>query len=291
MKRRTGACFHHVYIKGLEDNLIYRDRGDFISGMNYVALCTFCCGVSLLAFTLMSNHFHFIIYGTPEEAKKFIDLYKYHMSRYSSRKYGVSHLLRRVGTGYRPIENSNDALRTAIAYVVRNHISAGINQSVQGYEWSSGYCYFAGTDLLEGSVSVSSIGIRKYRNIMHTKTKLDSSYKINSKGYIEPASYVCIDFVESCFGRVQSLDYYIYKAGSARSKEGPVDFSDEFVITGLKEILDKKYGAEWIDAIDEKSKRDVLLMVRRQFNCSPKQLARTMQMSIKEVTSMLTIDI
>ena len=132
MKRRPGARFHHVYIKGLENNIIFREREDFIAGMNYVAISTFSTCISMLAFTLMSNHFHFVVYGTAQEAKGFIDLYKNLIGRYVRNKYGTEQLLRRVSTGCKTIEQSNDALKSIIAYVLRNHIKAGINVSVQG---------------------------------------------------------------------------------------------------------------------------------------------------------------
>ena len=289
MKRRPNARFYHVYIKGLERDIIFKDRDDFITGMNYVAICTFWTAISMLAFTLMSNHFHFIIYGSEQEAKSFINLYKRNVSRYVSRKYNTAHLLRHVKTDCKLISCSGDALKIAIAYVLRNHIKAGINQTIQGYEWSSGYCYFAGTGLLDGCRSTSSLCTAQYRRMMRSKIRLDERYLLNSKGYIEPASYVCIDFVESCFGRVQSFDYFIYKAGStAKPKEGPVDFSDEFVLAGLKEIISKKYEVTELEELNEVLKKEVLLLLKRQFNCSPKQLARTMQMSLKDVNSMLS---
>lgn len=291
MQRRPNARFHHVYIKGLEDNIIFRKREDYIAGMNYVALCTFCTGISMLAFTLMSNHFHYVVYGTTEEVMEFINSYKLLISRYIHNTYGTERLLRRVSTGCKTIENTNDALRTIIAYVLRNHIKAGINQSVQGYEWSSGNCYFCGRDLLEGTVSVSEIGTREYRMMMKSKVRLDSSYRVNSSGYIEPASFVCVGFVEKCFGRTRNFDYFIYKTGSSRSSEGPVDFTDDLVLAGLKEILFKKYETGDLKDVGPGANKDILLMLKRQFNCSPKQLARIMKMNLKEVMAVVSPEV
>lgn len=291
MRRRPNAKFYHVYTKGLEENLIFRDRSDYITGMNYVALCTFITGIDMLAFTLMSNHFHFVIYGAPEEAKRFIDLYKMYVSRYIYRRYGTNSLLRHVKTGCKIVDPTGEGLKIAIAYVLRNHIKAGINQSVQGYEWSSGHCYFAGTDLLDGCRPVSELGTREYRNVMHSNILIDKQFRLNSKGYIEPASYICINFVESCFGRVRSFDYFIYKANSARPKEGPIEFSDGTVIAGLQEILNKRFEVTHLDDLKDVLKKEVMLILRRQFNCSPKQLARILNMSLNDVSAQLATDI
>ena len=153
MKRR----FYHVYTKGLERDVIFRDREDYIVGMNYVAVCTFCCKIALLAFTLMSNHFHFIIYGTEDEAKRFIDLNKKYISRYVHATYGSNGLLRHVETDVKLVKDSSEALRIAIAYVLKNHIKAGIDIAPHGYEWCSANCYFTGRDILAGTNSVADL--------------------------------------------------------------------------------------------------------------------------------------
>jgi REP element-mobilizing transposase RayT len=55
--------YFHVYTKGLEDALVFRDREDFVAGMNLVAVVCFSVNVRLLAFVLMSNHVHFVVKG------------------------------------------------------------------------------------------------------------------------------------------------------------------------------------------------------------------------------------
>ena len=104
-------------------------------------------------------------------------------------------------------------------------------------------------------------------------------------------SYTCINFVESCFGRVQSFDYFIYKANSARPKEGPIEFSDGTVIAGLQEILNKRFEVTHLDDLKDVLKKEVMLILRRQFNCSPKQLARIMNISLNDVSARLATDI
>ena len=68
--------FYHVCSEGLEKNLIFRNRKEFIMGMNYVAICAYKCNVKILCFCLMSNHFHFVIAGSFEECWKFANEYK-----------------------------------------------------------------------------------------------------------------------------------------------------------------------------------------------------------------------
>ena len=70
-----GKNYFHVSSHGLETNDIFRSKEDFIRGMNDIALCVLGCDVCILAFCLMSNHFHFVLYGTLEECRKFAEEY------------------------------------------------------------------------------------------------------------------------------------------------------------------------------------------------------------------------
>ena len=70
MEMGNGMKFFHVYTRGLEDDVIFRDRGDYVAGMNYVPVSIKLSEVHALAFVLMSNHFHFILGGTKESAEK-----------------------------------------------------------------------------------------------------------------------------------------------------------------------------------------------------------------------------
>ena len=56
--------FYHVCTKGLEDDVIFRKDTDYVAGMNFVPISLLGLAIKILAFTLMSNHFHFLLYGT-----------------------------------------------------------------------------------------------------------------------------------------------------------------------------------------------------------------------------------
>ena len=55
--------YYHVCSHGLEKNDIFKTQADFIAGMNDVAICIIGFDVKILCFCLMSNHFHFVLYG------------------------------------------------------------------------------------------------------------------------------------------------------------------------------------------------------------------------------------
>lgn len=178
--------YYHVYTKGLEDDVIFLERPDYIVGMNYVAVACFQTGVSILAFVLMSNHFHFVIKADRHEAERFISLYKQMVSRYILRKYGKSCFLRRVATSCDEICLLDEGLKRCIAYVLDNPVKAGLFCVPQGYEWSSAGCYFSEIGQSDDGVPVSGLSSRELRRILHSHVVPDSSYRLNSHGYVTP---------------------------------------------------------------------------------------------------------
>ena len=51
-----------VTTEHLKEGVWFRDEEDYKVGMNYVAVLSFILGVTVLSFSLMSNHVHFVLY-------------------------------------------------------------------------------------------------------------------------------------------------------------------------------------------------------------------------------------
>ena len=65
-----------VTTEHLKEGVWFRDEEDYKVGMNYVAVLSFILGVTVLSFSLMSNHVHFVLYCTYEDARAFTDTFK-----------------------------------------------------------------------------------------------------------------------------------------------------------------------------------------------------------------------
>ena len=69
--------FYFITTEHLDDRLWFKDDEDYKVGMNYVAVVSYKSGVIVVAFILMSNHVHFLIYcRNRKEAEDFINEYK-----------------------------------------------------------------------------------------------------------------------------------------------------------------------------------------------------------------------
>ena len=279
--------YYHVYTKGLEKGIIFRNRDDYVAGMNLVAVSHFKTGVRILAFVLMSNHFHFVIYGRKSDVVRFINLYKTILSRYILHRYGESAFLNGVETSCDEIDLSDEGLKKVIAYVLDNPVKAGIGCLASNYEWGSGSCYFSGSVDKSLGIPLCKLSTRNSRKILHSGVLMPSMYRLNDKGYVAPSSYVDAGLVENIFGRAKSFEYFLATSASSRqSRKDVLMFSDAFVSAALDEILRTKYGAP-IDQLDEGMLKSLLLDLRKHFNASAKQRSRVTGLSLKFVLSAL----
>lgn len=281
-----------MYTKGLEDDVIFRNREDFVVGMNYVAIALKIAGADILVFVLMSNHFHFLIHADKLSAMKFIDTYKRLISRYVRNTYGVAKLLRTVETGCSEVDLNDEALKRLIAYILNNPVKAGINCFPQNYEWGSGKCYFSNFDYTKDSRPLSELGTRERRSLLHSRAILEDNYLINSQGYVEPESYVRKDLVEKIFRSAKSFEYFL----STSSRDQRIDpseesrqvvFSDTLVLSGVNEILEKRYESLDVSELSELNRSKLILELRKVFNAPPKQLARVLGLTLREVVNSL----
>lgn len=284
---KDGNAYYHVYTKGLERDTIFRDDSDFITGMNYIAILHYKSGVVILAFVLMSNHFHFILYGGRTAITAFITLYKDMVSRYVRNKYGDRKILRRVKVGISEIDLSGERLKELIAYVLNNPVKAGVDILPQSYLWGTGGCYFSNIDTLSGAVPIDTMKRRGQIALLKSNVKLPGIYKVNSYGFIDPKCYVDYRFVERLFGRARSMEYFLSVSGRKYTEDTQVGFSDALLLAALKELLAKRYDSVSVPELEYDSQRVIVKQLRRQFYCSPKQISRICGLSLSRVYALL----
>lgn len=65
--------FHHIWSRGVK--VIFHDRDDFKFFQNRLAIISYNCHIKLLAYSIMSTHFHLIAEGNDiVEIEQFITL-------------------------------------------------------------------------------------------------------------------------------------------------------------------------------------------------------------------------
>ena len=121
MKRAEKTGFFHICTDGTSLPWMFQDEKDFIAGVNRIGICSVMTGVIAVAFILMDNHIHLVLYGSMPECKAFINLYKRLTGSWISSRYGIKDYLRHLPAEIIRIEDEESLLNT-IAYIDRNSI-------------------------------------------------------------------------------------------------------------------------------------------------------------------------
>lgn len=285
--------FYHLFSDGFRTDVLFEDKPAFIAAMNIVAVCCFRCKAIILAFCLMDNHVHFILYGTLEECLQFRDkfLHKYaiwHSRRYSEKK------MEAIEFDIKPMEDERYIL-TSIAYVLRNSITAGFRYCVIDYPWSSANLYFRDPEslklLTDGWIKLSDLPVKERYRKVQTQVDLPADWLITPDGYVWPGCYIDYRHVERLFKTPKSFTFFM---GQGKEEEINRSLGIEATIQMPDIELREKaivhcmrmFKTTNMRRLDVLKRIELSKVLRKEYKCSAKQIARIVHLDsqyIKEL--------
>lgn len=300
--------YYLVTTAHLEEGLWFRDDEDFATGMNYVAIqAVLTPRVFVLVFILMSNHIHFVLYGTRAEVEAFVNSFKGRYSQYLSRKWGTKEFLRRNILDIKEISIEEvEAIERAMAYVQMNCVAANICLHPCQYPWGTGNVFFQ-VDWEEGSASRGSsnrklvncrrlgdLSGRERIRLLHSgdAIKLPDSWMISEAGYVLPESYVDVKRVESIFRNPRRMQYFLNSSSKARKRleseeENLPAFRDQVILNALPDLLQSLFQKSTFKSLSVKEQAEALRQIRFRFSAGVHQVARVCGISYAEAARLL----
>ena len=269
----------------LENGLWFKDDGDFMAGMNYVALLASSLSTQIMAFVLMSNHVHFVIGGNKSESLEFIHRFKKLYSQYYQHKYSTKALLRYNQVDLKELSVSDESFERAVAYVQMNPVAANICLSPSGYPWGTGNCFFSKSSFKSTPFKDLKVGYR--RMLIHSKRPLPPNYIADESGFIIPSSYVKAEFVESVFRTPARMNYFLQSSSKARKVRKLPSFSDKLIVLAISELITSLFGKKDLKELEERQLTDIIKQVRRRFSADPNQISRATGISYPTIAKML----
>lgn len=268
-------AYWHLCSEELPNKLIFREKEDYIAGMNSIPIAMQGCEMTIYCFALMSNHFHFLLSGAEEQVRRFFFKLKVRLGKmlYSNSPYSPLYNLRPTLVKVHDEEH----FRIEVAYILRNCLAAGICDPYT-YRWNTGYLYFNPRLTIYKCPQVCDVSPYVLRNILHTKVVLPENYRITEE-MILPESYVDYKKVEKVFGR--SLDLFaMLKNWQLEQKEAFVSngvehemYDDETLLELLKADFVEFHVAGFEDMIFEMRRRFVPIM-RNKYGSPVSQIRR-----------------
>ena len=209
--------YYLVTTEHLEEGLWFRDESDFIAGMSFVAIQALASKVTVLAFILMSNHVHFVLYGKWKDVRAFIDGLKGRYSKYLHNKYGSFEFLRRNGVKIEEVSSLNEGLEKAVAYTQMNSVAANICLQPTQYQWGTGPIFFSASK--RSGTRLGDLSKRARNRLFHSRdVDLPSEWLVGEEGYILPESYVDVQFVESLYRTPKRMNWFLVNSSKAKKR-------------------------------------------------------------------------
>ena len=274
----------------LDECIWFRDEEDFKAAMNAVAILAWAMKINVLAFILMSNHVHFLLECSYEEAQAFINAFKGRHSRYMYCKYGVREMLRDNHVDIQRVDLFEESPERAIAYILMNCVAANICLNPSDYPWGTGGVYFKVRP--EKGTPIGSISKRECIRLLHSKVDLPPEYLMGEDGYILPESFVQVKFVESLYRTPARMNYFLQNSSKAKQRLSAQDpkvpaFKDQVIAGGIKDLCHSLFQKKELSELTSGQQAELLRQIRYRFSSHIQQMARVTGIPYADVAALL----
>ena len=283
-----GLLFWLVTTDHLTDKIWFKDDEDFKKGMNIVAVLAATMNVKVISFILMSNHVHFVLWCDRELADEFISRFKKLYSQYYSKKYGPCGFLRDNGVDIKPLVIGDESFEKGVAYVLMNSVAAKICLHPTQYPWGTGNTFF-NIQPITGR-KIGDLTGRARARLLESKIQVPDDYFVDERGFINPASYVPVEFVENVFRSPKRMDWFLKNSSKAKrlneSKEAP-SFSDQLLVAAIHDLSVSLFRKNGIEELNESQCAELFRQIRFRLSADPAQIARVSGQSYEKVCELL----
>ena len=276
MKKSDSTSYYHVCTDGNALEWMFKDTEDFVAGVNRIGICAIETLVQVIAFVLMDNHVHFVLYGTMPQCKNFINKYKLLTGKWIGAKYGVSDHLRHLPSQLILIEGPEQLLDT-IAYLDRNPVVAGFRLIPSEYQWGSARYMFRDR-AVRNARALSDMSKTEIRKVLKTWVALPEDWMVDSGGMLFPqASFLNVELAEKLFKSPVSYLYHLSKKleGRIEMQQGMRTFIPDKELRPIAETLaNRLFGTAQIKGLDFNSRIRLARRLRYDYASTPKQISR-----------------
>ena len=247
----SNGPFYHLCSKPLENALLFYGVEDKKAALAYLAITNGELNARLLAYSLMSNHFHLLLNCTNPGLyySLFVEKLEIYLSRHGHPGIKLPNEPTIV-----PVKTLRQ-FRDTLAYIIRNEYVVNQNVNPLSSLWCSGYLYFNEVIFSLSAemkkVSAKDLGPNAQRKITKSRDmKLPSSATI-WKDFVLPSSFVDYKLAESLFEDARLFTTSVFKNVEAQVEtaisvgETPITPDEELsgiVFSFCKRTWNKKPG-------------------------------------------------
>lgn len=259
----------------LERTLLFRDKKDYVYGVNSLAIGTRRYKVKVLCYTLMGTHIHLLLTGRYVDCLAFYAWILKRLAQYISGRHGVSGILKLQSSDVQAVTD-REMFLNEVCYLLRNAYKARID-SPYSYPWAPIECYFnPSLSLLHGTAMP---GVKEIKRLFGTHIHLPSNWE-HDQGRILNKCFVDYQTVERIIGN--SLDFFDrlrrFDLESVVEQAHGIEEQLKFTDAEMQEIIHVICKKELhVDSHHQLERKDLLWLARtlaRRFASPKKQIAR-----------------
>ncbi len=239
-------------------------------------------GVRIITFELMSNHVHFILYGTKED----VELY------FTNLKLKLRRLLKISGKivdlkGFKPniiAIDDLESLRNQIVYTNRNNYLVDPSQTPFSYPYGANGYYFNPTAKALYRSRYGDLNTRERRDLVHSRDmNYPDSYCVVDN-HFSPFSYCDIKLGEAFF---RDARHYFYKVSrdiesykEVASLTGDLTYyTDDELYAAAIVICRNEFGGMRPALLPTEQKKELATRLHYGYNANNKQISRLTKLS------------
>ena len=308
---RESGPFFHLHTKPVETDVIFKSDAERAVALVYVAIAAALCGVEVLAYALMSNHFHFILRGGEMACRNFYGRFSRMLSLYFSR-HGRPGVLDAVEEPDPTPITTLKQLRDEVAYVIRNPFVARTDVHAFAYPWCSGFLYFNPFLSMIPQRPAETLTLREKRALTRSRdlplprgltvvTVSGPSRDTSSRnpqfladGMVFPGSFVNYRLVETLFPDCRQFQFWVLKNVEAqvetalRLGENPSLTDDEMLSVSLR-LCKQRFGQKGPSRLTEQQKHELAKQLKYDYFASNGQLARFTGLPLTTVNTLFPL--
>lgn len=281
----TGTC-RHIYTTPLESDYFFENDEERDYALLLIALAAAETGVTILAYAIMTNHFHFIVIG--ERWMEFFQNFKERLSVYFSR-HGRRGIMKNV-SARETVITSLKQFQNELIYVIRNPYVVSAEVNLLSYPWCSGYLYFNNLIKKVPSRSAADMSYRELRAITKSRDTALPDWVRITNGAINPACFVNYKLVETLFRSPQEFLSMCFRNVEAqievakRMEEKPV-LKDEEMFRLIRSRINDKYKVSDFLALCPADRTEILKYMKYELAASNGQISRVLNRPQAEINA------